>query len=223
MKKYLLLLTLSLSLFGQNPQSFAALGDVIYNDIDKFEKLKEMPTMQEFRTAIDSYITSAKETKKMGFAIDAKDTSVNGKLYLNALRKLSTEHDAIIGNSRTRFKEAIEDEDGETIIGMVNYGVINTDNYQDELIHYYEEFNEDQNLSSLKGMYTKYISSLKKDDNSTAVTAAQKEILENKASIERMRAKDKAKSDALESSVKEEKDREKKKVLNEQKRELGIE
>ncbi|MGB6018386.1 MAG: hypothetical protein WBF77_02210 [Sulfurimonadaceae bacterium] len=228
MKKYLLLLTLSLSLFAQNPKSFAALGDVIYNDVAKFENLKEMASMQEFRTAIDAYIASANETKKMGFAMDAqnaedaKDASVDGKEYLKALRQLSTEHDAIIADSRTRFKEAMSDEDSETINGMLNCGVIDAEDYKDELVRYYEEFGEDQNLSSLDVMYAKHIEN-QKDDNSTTHSAAQREVRENEALVKRMRATEKAKNDALEKSVKEETARQKKKVLNEQKKELGIE
>ena len=227
MKKYLLLLTLSLSLFAQNPKSFAALGDVLYDDVNKFENLKEMASMQEFRVAIESYIASAGKTKKMGFAIDAqkaeekKDTPIDGKEYLKALRELSTGHDTIIVNSRTRFKEALNDEDGLTVNGMVDYGLIDTDNYKDELVHYYEEFAEDQNLSALDLMYTKHTNRFK-DNNSTGHSNAQRTARENEASIKRMRAQDKAKNDALVKSVQEEKEREKKKVLNEQKRELGI-
>ncbi len=220
MKKYLLLLTLSLSLFAQNPKSFAALGDVIYDDVDKFEKLKEMPSMQEFRSEIDNYIASASETKKMGFSVDAKDPSVNGKAYLKALRELSTEHDTIIMDSRNRFKEAMSDEDSETINQMIDYGVVDPEDYKDALIRYYEEFGEDQNLSSLNDLYTQY---LKNSDKSVDLSASQKEVRENEARVKRMRAQDKAQKEALAASVKEEKEREKKKVLNEQKKELGIE
>ena len=229
MKKYLILLTLSLSLFAQNPKSFAALGDVLYNDVDKFENLKEMASMQEFRMSIDAYIVSANETKKMGFAIDAKnaedskDGPVDGTEYLKALRQLSTEHDAIIVNSRTRFKEAMGDEDSETINGMINCGVIDPDDYKDELVHYYEEFYEDQNLSTLEAMYADYTANLKKDDNATRLSEAQREARENEEQIQRMRETNRLKQESLERSVQEEKEREKKKVLNEQKKELGIE
>jgi len=75
----------------------------------------------------------------------------------------------------------------------------------------------------LEAIYTDHIASLKKDENSTDLTAAQQEARENEARIKRMRAQEKAKTDALEKSVKDEKEREKKKVLNEQKKELGIE
>ncbi len=229
MKKYLLLLTLSLSLFAQNPKSFAALGDVIYNDVIKFENLKEMPSMQEYRNAIDAYIVSANETKKMGFAIDIenakddKDTAVDGKEYLIALRKLSTEHDTIIDNSRTRFKEAMGDEDSETINGMINYGVIEIDDYKDELIRYYEEFGEDQNLSSLETMYADHIASLNKDDSASKLSEAQREARINEERVQRMREKNRLNQEALARSVEEEKEREKQKVLNEHKKELGLE
>jgi len=223
MKKYLLLLTMSLSLFAQTPKSFAALGDVIYNDVEKFEKLKEMASMQEFAADIDSYITSANTTKKMGFAIDKEGASGDGEAYLKALRSLSKEHDAIVVNSRKRFKEAIIDEDSETINGMVTIGVIDPVDYKTELLHYYEEFNEDQNLSSLTPFYNKYVNTLKKDVNKAPLNAAQREARENEASVKRMRAKQQAEADALERSVKEEKEREKKEVLDKQKKELGLE
>ncbi len=223
MKRYLLLLTVTLSLLAQNPKSFAALGDVIYDDIAKFEKLKQIASMHEFAADIDSYIALAKQTQKIGFAIDAKDSAVDAKQYLKALRQLSTEHDAIIVSSRARFKEAMSDEDGVTINAMIHCGVIKIDDYEDALIRYYEEFSEDQNLSSLEVMYNRYADNLNKDKNSSSLSAAQREARENEARIKRMREQNKAKTDALESSVKEEKEREKQKVLNEQKKELGIE
>ncbi len=222
MKKYILLLTLSLTLFAQNPKSFAALGDVLYNDVNKFENLKEMASMQEYQASIDAYIALAGETKKMGFAVDAqkakdpKNTSDDGKKYLKALRELSSQHGAIMLNSRTRFKEALSDEDGVMVNGMIDNGVIDPENYKSEIIRYYEEFGEDQNLSFLEPTYAK---SLKKDSNSSV---SQKRSSEDMASIKRMRAKEKAKSEALAKSVQDEKNREKKKLLDEHKKELGI-
>ena len=106
---------------------------------------------------------------------------------------------------------------------MINCGVINTDDYKDELVHYYEEFYEDQNLSTLEAMYADYTANLKKDDNATRLSEAQREARENEEQIQRMRETNRLKQESLERSVQEEKEREKKKVLNEQKKELGIE
>ena len=221
MKHILLLLTITLTLFAQNPRSFAALGDVIYDDVATFEKLKTLPSMQEFSSDIDSYSAEAKKAKEMGFLIDAKDKSVDAKSYLAELRKLSEKHDMIMENSTKRFKEALHDEDGETINAMLKYGVIDTEDYDKELINYYEEFNEDQNLSSLNDFYAKYLSSLVKEKK-VELTEAQREQLTNEANIKRMRAKNEAKDAKLAKSVKDEQEREKKKVLDEQKKALGI-
>ncbi len=224
MNKYLLLLALTLSLFAQTPKSFAALGDIIYNDVDKFEKLKELASMQEFTTNIDSYIASANATKKIGLALDQEGASVDGEAYLKALRKLSTEHDAIIVNSRKRFKEAIADEDSETINGMITIGVIDPEDYKTELMHYYEEFNEDQNLSSLVPFYNKYVKAEKEEAViKKSASPAQRDADEDEASLKRMRAKQQAEAEALERAVNEEKERAKKEVLDKQKKELGIE
>jgi len=221
MKKYILLLSLSLSLFAQNPKAFAALGDVIYNDVDKFEALKNMASMQDTKMSIDSYIDSAKSAKKMGHALDSKTGGIDSKSYLKVLRELSIERDAIISSSRDRFKEAIADEDGVTVNGMVANGVINAESYEKELLNYYEEFGEDQNLSSVEPMYMRYLNSLKKDTN-RSLTQEQLDALDNEARIKRMRAKNKAKEDALTRSVDEQQKKDKQEVLNEQKKALGL-
>lgn len=221
MKRFLLLLTFTLSLFAQNPNSFSALGDVIYNDIAKFEKLKSMPSMKAYQQNIENYITAAKQTKKMGFDVDAKEEGVNAKEYLKALRELSAKHDAIIVTSRKRFSEAMNDEDSETINLMLTYGVIDPENYKTELIAYYDENGEDQNLSAVKALYEAHLKSIKKDDNVTKMSDEQRETIENEARIKRIRARMKAKEDSLEKSVKDEQDREKKKVLDAHKESLG--
>ncbi len=221
MKIYVLLLTLTLTLFAQNPKAFATLGDVIYDDVDKFNNLKGLASMQDFIIAIDTYIASANATKNMGFALDSKDKSVDAKAYLKALRELSIERDTIISSSRDRFKEAISDEDALTINSMVGYGVINSDNYKKELINYYEEFGEDQNLSHIEPLYMHHLTSLKKDTN-TSLTQAQLDARENETRIKRVRAKKKEREDALVRSVEEQQKKDKQDVLNEQKKALGI-
>ena len=221
MKHLLLLITFTLSLFAQNPNSFSALGDVIYNDIEKFEKLKALPSMKEYEENIENYITAAKQTKKIGFGVDAKEEGVNAKEYLKALRELSAKHDAIIVTSRKRFSEAINDEDSETVNLMLTYGVIDPENYKTELIAYYEEFGEDHNLSAITPLYDEHLKSIKKDDNVTKMSDEQREAIENEARLKRLRARMKAKEESLEKSVKEEQEREKQKVLSTHKESLA--
>lgn len=221
MKKYLFTLIFSVVLYAENPVSFAALGDIVYNDTAKFEQLKELASMRDYIPLIDTYIEAAENNKTMGFAVDAKKPSVNAKAYLNQLRALSTEHDTIISGARERFEEAIQDEDGETVTAMISIGIIDPQAYNNQLIQYYEEFSEEQNLTVIEPFYRAYERTLTDDENSTQSVDA--EALRKEALLKRMRATEKARSEALERSVTEEKEREKKKVMNEQKKELGME
>ncbi len=221
MKKYLFSLIFSLALYAQNPVSFSALGDVIYNDIAKFEQLKELASMRDYIPVIDKYIEAAEKSKTMGFAVDTKKPSVTAKAYLDELRTLSAEHDSIMLGARQRFEEAMQDEDSETLTKLIMIGIIDPLAYNSQLIQYYEEFAEEQNLSVIEPLYSDYERTLANDQN--ASKNVNSEALKKEELLKRMRATEKARSDALARSVNEESEREKQKVMNEQKKELGIE
>ena len=221
MKKYLFSLIFSVVLYAENPVSFSALGDVVYNDIAKFEQLKALASMRDYIPLIDRYIEAAKKSKTMGFAVDTKKPSVTAKAYLDELRTLSTEHDTIVSGARERFEEAMQDEDGETVSAMITIGIIDPQVYSTQLIQYYEEFSEEQNLTVIEPLYRAYEHTMAEDQNRSKSVNA--EISSKEALLQRMRATEKARSEALERSVSEEREREKQKVMNEQKKELGIE
>lgn len=223
MKIILATLLLSLSLFGQNPAAFAGLGDVIYNDIGMFEELGKLDAMHDDRAAIEAYIESAKANKEIGFALDAKNEPAASERYLKELRRLSAEHDTIMTNARDRFNEAIADEDATTITGMISIGAIDPKQYKGELIHYYEEFSEEQNLSVIEPLYIEYQRTLPLEQNATKGNAVSYEALKKEELLKRMRAQQKAKSEAVERTVREEEAREKEKVMEKQKKELGVE
>jgi len=221
MKKYILLLLTALTLFAENPKSFAALGDVIYDNIETFKELKSLSVMASYNKEIETYIKEAKRVKKMGFALDAKEEGVIAKEYLDALRALSARHDKVIQFSRSSFKEAIEKEDTTTVNYMIVNGVIDPTNYRSELLNFYEEFGEDNNLSGIKEIHEAYVKATQNDSNATRESQASRDAREKRESIERFEATLKAKNKALEDSVAEEKKREKEKVLATQKEELG--
>ncbi len=222
MKKYLFLFFTTLLLFAENPNSFAALGDVIFDNVDTFEKLESLPVMAPYYKETSAYIREAKRVKKMGFALDAKEDGVVPKEYLAALRKLSAQHDKVIQLSRNTFKEAIENEDTTTVNYMVVNGIIDPENYRSELINFYEEFGEDNNLSGIELMYEVYVEATTDDSNVTRESQAAREAREKRENIKRFEATLKARDKALEESVAEEKTREKEKVLATQKEELGL-
>ena len=224
MKLFFLLLTLSLTLWAKNPLSFATLGDVVYNDAKKFDEIKELEAMHDIRVAINNYVKLSDDTKKLGFSVDNKDKGADAKSYLKSLRKLSAAHDVIDVKIQKRFNEAMTDEDSHTVNAMVQYGVIDAVNYEKQLITYYKEFNEDYNLSALKTIYDQHLVNTQSDKKpSSGVSSATREKQSNDAALERARAHRKLKQDNLEREVQEEQDREKKRVLREQKEALGIE
>ena len=222
MKKYIVLLLTALTLFAENPKSFAALGDLVFDDVETFQQLESLPVMASHTKELDAYIKEANRVKKMGFALDAKEDGVVAKEYLAALRKLSAQHDKVIQFSRSTFSEAIEKEDTATVNYMVVSGVIDPENYRSELINFYEEFGEDNNLSGITAMHDEYVKATHDDSNVTRESQAIKEAREKRENIERFEATLKAKDKALETSVAEEKAREKEKVLATQKEELGL-
>ncbi|MBU1626414.1 hypothetical protein KKB18_03520 [bacterium] len=222
MKKLLLALLISFSVYAQNPVIFAALGDVIYNDVDKFGKLSNLPAMRDFKPAIDEYLILADKSKKMGFAVDSNDGSGDAKVYLKELRSLSTKHDTIVLNARKRFEEAIQDQDSETMSSMIKIGIVNPKDYKNQLIQYYEDYSEDQNLSVIEPLYKEYKFKLSCEENASKSGAEAAKNAEAEV-VNRMRATDKASKEALTRSVKEECDREKQSVIQEQKKALGVE
>lgn len=221
MKKLLLTLLISVSLYGQNPVAFAALGDVIYNDLPKFEQLSSLAAMRDFKPMIDDYIQAASESKKLGFAVDRNEGSADPKGYLTKLRTLSTEHDAIILNARTRFEEAMEDAESETLTKMIAIGIVDPQDYKSRLVQYYEDYGEEQNLSAIEPLYREHLLDLAREQNSTK--GGDTEAMKKEELLKRMRATEKASNDALTRSVREECEREKQNVMNEQKKALGIE
>ena len=220
MKKYILLLLIAISLFAENPKSFAALGDVIFDNVETFKQLESLPVMAVHNREIEAYIKEAKTVKKMGFALDEKKDGVIPKEYLTALRKLSAQHDKVMQFSRSAFKEAIKKEDTDSVNYMLVNGVINPEDYRSELINFYEEFGEDNNLSGIREMHDAYVKATRSDANATRESKAARDAREKRENIARFEATLEARDKALEASVAEEKEREKKKVLATQKEEL---
>ncbi len=221
MKKFLLTLLISVSLYAQNPVIYAALGDVIYNDVDKFGKLADLAAMHDYKPTIEDYLKSVENSKKTGFAVDRNETTSDAKAYLKELRLLSTKHDTIVLNAHKRFEEAMQDEDSETITNMIKIGIVSPEEYKNQLVQYYEDYAEDQNLSIIEPMYKEYKFNLANEEN--ASKSGNAEAAKNEEVVNRMRASDKASKAALKRSVKEECEREKQNVMQEQKKALGVE
>ena len=220
MKKILTLLAiLSFLLYGANPKPYAALGDVIYDNVENIEKLKEIPKYALFKEKIESYVSKVAALKEMGYALEKGSASANKKVYLNALRTLSKENDFFLRDAKQSFKDAIEKQDSVTFEKIINTGLIDTQKNKEKIIEYYFAHQEDINASGVIQGY------LDEDAKLRAKREAQRKRYKTKKQLEeekirRIREADKRKKEALEKQLEQEVARKKEQIRAEQKSEL---
>ena len=220
MKKIILFLTIiSTIILANNPRVYAALGDVIYDNVDNIEKLGELDTYANQHDTINTYVQKVKETKENGFSIEAGDKTVDKKSYLNSLRKLSRENDYFVRSANNSYKRAIKNENSELFSKIINSGLIDTQRNKEEIINYYFAHQEDINASGVIQGY------LDEDEKLRAKREAQKKRYISKkereaAKIKRIRENDKREQEKLEKLLQEEVNQKKKTILKDQKQEL---
>ncbi len=149
MRKTLLLFIFSTLLSAANPIVYAALGDLLYNNAQSIKKLQAIPLYTSQTKIISDYLTKLEATKKMGFAIEMGDTSVDKKVYLQDLRALSKKNDAFVRSANTSFRQALENEDSTLFAQLVNSGLIDIKKHKNEILHYYYNHNEDMNITDV--------------------------------------------------------------------------
>ena len=220
MKKILTLLAIfPFLLYGANPKPYAALGDVIYDNVENIEKLKEIPKYALFKEKIESYVSKVAALKEMGYALEKGSASANKKVYLNALRTLSKENDFFLRDAKQSFKDAIEKQDSVTFEKIINTGLIDTQKNKEKIIEYYFAHQEDINASGVIQGY------LDEDAKLRAKREAQRKRYKTKKQLEeekirRIREADKRKKEALEKQLEQEVARKKEQIRAEQKSEL---
>jgi len=226
MKKIFFIITLLVSLVfanevlkENNPKVYAALGDVLYNNLPKIEKLKDIKTFDPFLSEINRYARDLLKLKKQGFAIEHGDKSIDKKQYLNKLREFSKKNDAFVSSARSSFKSSLENEDSETFEKIINTGLIDTTRNKEQIIDYYFAHQEDVNASGVIQSY------LDADAKLRAKREAKRKYYKSKKQLEaqkikRIRENDKLKQAALEKKLDEEVIKKKKQIRQEQKKEL---
>ena len=226
MKKLFLIITiLSTFLFAQgatlqkNPKVYAALGDVLYNNLDEIEKLKEIDTFSPYNSEINRYIRDLSKLKKEGFRIEAGDATIDKKEYLNKLREFSKKNDYFVSLARNSFKKSLRDQDSKTFEKIINSGLIDTQRNKEKIIDYYFEHQEDVNASGVIQSY------LDEDAKLRAKREKQRRYYKTKKQLEaekikRIRANDKKKQEELEKKLDAEVTKKKREIRAEQKKEL---
>ena len=219
-KKIFLLLLVSVVLFAQNPRVYSALGDLLYDSVDKIQKLELIDEYKVYRPKIEHYAQEVAKAKKIGFAIENGDSSVSAKTYLQKLRKLAKEHDFFLREVDASFHEAIKTQNSKLFHAIINSGLLDTDRYKKEIIEYY--FKHSNELST-EGLIQQY---LDEDARLRAKREAQRKHRKTKKQIEqerimRLRKKDKAEQERLEKELQEKLLKKKQQIRKYQEEELS--
>jgi len=155
MIKTLLTTTLLLSLLNaSNPTIYSALGDIIYNDVEKIERLQSIEEYTQYHSDIVQYAKEVEKTKELGLQIESEPTKSRSKEYLARLRKLSKEHDCHLRAADALYKESLDESNIELFLRMINSGLIDTVAKKDEILEFYFKNIEDMNSS---GVIQKYL------------------------------------------------------------------
>ena len=138
MYKILLLFILTaVALFAQNPIAFSALGDVIYNNVNNIEKLKEIDEYKIYDEKIDKYVSEVKALKEKGFSLDNSTPGATKKEYLDKLRDLAKTNDFFTRSLENSYEVALKKDNCKVFSQIINNGLLNSDEHKKEIMDYY--------------------------------------------------------------------------------------
>ncbi len=219
MKKLLILFLFTTFLWAQNPQAYAALGDVIYDNAKGIEKLQNIKSFEVFQPKIQKYLQDVAQTKKYGFALDSNKKSSTKKEYLNKLRELSKTNDFFVRSARSTYRSALQNNDSQLFSKLLNTGLIDIKANLAQIKTYYEQHSDEVNATEYVKNFFDEDERLKQEALKLKKPRITKEQLEEQR-IKRIRANDRAKREALKKALDEEAIRKKIKIREEQKKEL---
>jgi len=220
MYKLLLITIFTTILFSSNPRPYAALGDVIYNNVAKIEALSYLDAYSLYAKEINAYVSEVKATKVEGIKLEMGEPSISKKEYLNRLRKLSKTNDYFLRGIRSNYKNSMSTNNFKLFSAVINSGLMDSDKNKNEIIDYYYKHEEDIDP---KGVIEEFLNN---DAKLKALKEAQKKHYKTKKMLEeekikRIREKDKRAQKALEMKLQNELQNKKLKIREEQKKELA--
>jgi hypothetical protein len=219
MKIILLITILTLQLFATNPKVYSALGDKLYNNADNIQSLTKHKNFINEKDKIEEYVVVVKVLKGIGFNIDNGDFSVTKEEYLAKLRKLAKTNDYYVMRVKRLFLNSLDKEDSELFLNMIKTGLVNTQRYKSDIKKYY--YNHKDAIDINGTIIEEFVAedeSKKKKQKPKYKGPTKEEV--QKANIERIRAKDREKQEAIAKSLEEELKMKKEKIREDQKKEL---
>lgn len=208
-----------MSIFAQetsNPKVYSSLGNTIYDNVLKIEKLQDIEKYSQFRSKIDRYLREVQDTKLFGFDVEAGSKSDLKLDYLYQLRKHKKVNDYFLRSVKNAFESAIESQDNELFIGIVNSGLINVKQYKKKIMAYYNAHKKSINP---KGTIQKFIDEDLAWKNRKRWKPKTKQQLQEEK-VARLRKNDKLDTQALERKLSEEVRVKKQKIRQTQEKEL---
>jgi len=218
----ILLISITLTfLSANNPKPYSVLGDIIYNNVEKINSLKNLKSYSLDSDKITKYVLDVNDTKTMGFDLEKNKNNVSKREYLLRLRTLSKKNDYFIRGAKNKYKNSMSTNNYILFSEIINCGIIDTKNNKNEIIDYYYKHQEDINESGVVEQFLVEDAKLKALKDAEKKRYKTKKMLA-KEKINRLRAKDIREQKELEKRLQIELEQKKIKVREEQKRELAI-
>ena len=220
MRKLFAILLFTTLLLAQNPIVFAALGDVIYNNVNKIEKLKNIDEFKMYDAKIDQYVREVEVTKKEGFKLEYGSTPTTRKAYLNKLRELVKINDFFVHTVESSYERAKKEANTRLFSEMINSGLLDTNERKKEIISFYFAHQEDMNTTGVIQSY------LDQDAKLRARKEAQQKRYRSKKEreaqrIKELRERDRREKEKLEKKLQQELHKKKLEIRQYQKKELS--
>ena len=194
----LLLLTFMLTfLYSNNPKPYAALGNVIYDNVQKIDSLQKLKSYDLYKSDIAKYVKEVELAKKEGFEIEASKAKISKKDYLIKLRHLAKINDNYLRGIRDNYKASMNNNNYNLFSEIINCGLIDTNKNKNEIIDYYYKHQEDINASGVIEDFLNDDAKLKALKESQKIKYKTKKILEEEK-IKRIRDKEKTTQENLE-------------------------
>jgi len=197
----LILITLIATFLSANyPKSYAALGDVIYNNISKIESLKQIDFYKPYINDINKYADKVYKAKIQGYELEKVATLKAKEGYLNRLRTLSKTNDYFLRSINNEYVESMKNNKYELFSQIINNELINTQKNKKEIIDYYYKNKKNINSVGVIDNFLEEDARLKaKKDLQIKSYELKKQLVEEK--IKGIRENDKARQIKLEEDL----------------------
>ena len=220
MYKILLISILVTFLAAANPKPYSALGDVIYDNLQTIESLKELDIYAKYQNDIDTYINEVTATKALGYKIEKGIAKESKKEYLERLRNLSTKNDYFMRTIKSTYTNAMKEKKFDQFTAIINGHYIDTDKNKQEIIDYYFKNQEDINSSGVIDEFLAEDAALKARKEAQRKHYKTKKQREEEK-IKRIRENDKENQERIEKELEKDLETKKLKIREHQKKELA--